>query len=356
MDLDSIQFIQAKNFTWGRKVQPSLIVIHDMEAGEYSTTAESCANYFAGSNAPQASAHYCCDNDSVVCSVNPDDTAWHTGENSTNDCGIGIEQAGYADQGIGFGTGWADKYSQDMIINQVAPLCAALCQRYGIPVHFLTADDLRAGDRVGITSHREITYAFVQGGHTDPGPDYPWEQLLSEIAKNLGGNPPAPQPPETPVPSSDVFGPGSTGNSVKTIQALVGVTQDGVYGPQTQAAVAAWQRNINVPADGIWGPRTQEATNQFFVWISSQGHHPASGEGDAFLAAIASATSQVLRSGSNGSAVKILQGSLNIRGYALVQDGIFGPATDSAVRRYQSDHGLASDGIVGPQTWTSIFS
>lgn len=356
MDLDAIPFIQARNFTWGRKVQPTLIVIHDMEAGEYSTTAENCASYFAGSNAPRASAHYCCDNDSTVCSVKPDDTAWHTGHNDTNNCGIGIEQAGYANQGIGFMYGWADQYSQQMIINQVAPLCAALCKRYGIPVHFLTADDLRAGDRVGITSHREITYAFVQGGHTDPGPDYPWDQLLSEIAKNLDGKPPAPQPPQTPAPARDVYGPGSTGDKVKKIQALVGVAQDGVYGPKTQSAVAIWQKNLKIPADGVWGPRTQEATDQFFVWLGSQGRHPASGEGDAFLAAIASAKSQTLRSGSTGSAVKILQGALNIRGYALVQDGVFGPATDSAVRRYQANSGLGSDGIVGPRTWNSLFS
>ena len=243
-----------------------------------------------------------------------------------------------------------------MIINQVAPLCAALCERYGIPVHFLTADDLRAGDRVGITSHREITYAFVKGGHTDPGPDYPWDQLLSEISKNLGGQAPAPQPPQTPNPSTDVFGPGSTGNKVKTIQALVGVAQDGVYGPKTQAAVTVWQRNLNIPADGIWGPRTDEATAQFFVWLSSQNHHPASGEGDAFLAAIASATSQILKGGSQGGAVKILQGSLNLKGYPLVQDGIFGPATDSAVRWYQRNNGLTVDGIVGPNTWKSIFA
>jgi peptidoglycan hydrolase-like protein with peptidoglycan-binding domain len=356
MNLDAIPFIQARNFTWGRKVQPSLIVIHDMEAGEYSTTAESCASYFAGGNAPQASAHYCCDNNSTVCSVKPDDTAWHTGENSTNNCGIGIEQAGYANQGIGFGTGWADQYSQDMIINQVAPLCAALCERYGIPVHFLTADDLRAGDRVGITSHREITYAFVKGGHTDPGPDYPWDQLLSEISKNLGGQAPAPQPPQTPNPSTDVFGLGSTGNKVKTIQALVGASQDGVYGPKTQAAVTVWQRNLNIPADGIWGPRTDEATTQFFVWLSSQNHHPASGEGDAFVAAVASAASQILKEGAVGGSVKILQGALNLKGYALVQDGVFGPATDSAVRRYQRDHNLRVDGIVGPNTWNSILS
>jgi peptidoglycan hydrolase-like protein with peptidoglycan-binding domain len=34
--------------------------------------------------------------------------------------------------------------------------------------------------------------------------------------------------------------------------------------------------------------------------------------------------------------------------------GIFGSATENAVRRYQTKVGLASDGIVGCNTWRSL--
>ena len=183
MNLDSIRFVPARNYTVGRKAAPTLIVIHDMEAGESSTTAENCASYFAGPNAPRASAHYSCDNDSTVCSVKPQDTAWHTGENRTNDCGIGIEQAGYANQDYAVGSGWGDEYSQAMIRTQVAPLCAALCEKYGIPVRFLDAAALQSGEFSGITSHGQISKAFVPGGHTDPGPNYPFDLLLQLIAE-----------------------------------------------------------------------------------------------------------------------------------------------------------------------------
>lgn len=180
LNLNAIFYVPAKNYTRGRykSAQPTLIVIHDMEAGESSTTAESCATYFAGPNAPMASAHYSCDNDSIVCSVKPEDTAWHTGENTTNNVGIGIEQAGFANQSY---QQWTDDYSTKMITTQVAPLVAALCDRYDIPVQFLGVSDLRAGNMVGITSHQEISFAFVPSGHTDPGPNYPWDLLFNTV-------------------------------------------------------------------------------------------------------------------------------------------------------------------------------
>ena len=36
-------------------------------------------------------------------------------------------------------------------------------------------------------------------------------------------------------------------------------------------------------------------------------------------------------------------------------DGYFGPATETAVERFQRDHGLAVDGLVGEATWAALF-
>ena len=62
-----------------------------------------------------------------------------------------------------------------------------------------------------------------------------------------------------------------------------------------------------------------------------------------------------LKRGSLSNYVLIAQDDLNTLGYRTGGlDGIFGSATQDAVRRYQSSRGLASDGIIGCNTWRSL--
>src|SRR3989344_8311842 len=59
--------------------------------------------------------------------------------------------------------------------------------------------------------------------------------------------------------------------------------------------------------------------------------------------------------GSTGSCVTFLQQSLNtLISAGLSVDGIFGSATQSAVKTYQSQKGITADGVVGAQTWSAI--
>ena len=59
--------------------------------------------------------------------------------------------------------------------------------------------------------------------------------------------------------------------------------------------------------------------------------------------------------GMNGSAVQSVQYMLMDTGYlAGGADGIFGSATEDAVKRFQADYGLDVDGIVGSQTMAAL--
>lgn len=49
---------------------------------------------------------------------------------------------------------------------------------------------------------------------------------------------------------------GSKGDAVKRVQAKVGATQDGDFGPKTDALVKEWQKRNKLTVDGIVGPKT----------------------------------------------------------------------------------------------------
>ncbi len=73
--------------------------------------------------------------------------------------------------------------------------------------------------------------------------------------------------------------------------------------------------------------------------------------------AITAEAATCIKKGSRGTAVKYLQWDLNMLNYGCgTADGIAGAKFDSAVRRYQRDHGLVVDGIVGNATKTSIYN
>jgi len=67
------------------------------------------------------------------------------------------------------------------------------------------------------------------------------------------------------------------------------------------------------------------------------------------------APSQTLSPGATGQQVKILQRALTALGYSPGKaDGVYGPATQVEVEKFQVAEGLAEDGVVGPQTLAKL--
>ena len=65
---------------------------------------------------------------------------------------------------------------------------------------------------------------------------------------------------------------------------------------------------------------------------------------------------RLLKIGSTGPAVQLLQLALNRAGYGpLDTDGNFGPGTEAALRRFQAGRGLPADGVAGNQTHRAIL-
>jgi peptidoglycan hydrolase-like protein with peptidoglycan-binding domain len=131
---------------------------------------------------------------------------------------------------------------------------------------------------------------------------------------------------------------GSRGSSVRLLQRRLGISADGVFGPGTKRAVKRFQRAHGLTADGVAGPATWSA-------LGLRGHHPVLKRGRTHAVHRA----RRHRSGSRGSAVRLLQRRLGI-----AADGVFGPGTKRALKNFQRAHGLTADGIAGPATWSAL--
>ena len=135
---------------------------------------------------------------------------------------------------------------------------------------------------------------------------------------------------------------GSTGEDVKDLQKVLNGTVadlavDGVFGKQTQEAVMAFQKQYGLTIDGIVGPKTWAIVDTIETDENDTNVRPT------------------LRRGSTGEDVVYLQRRLNGIGFGhLVVDGIFGAATEEAVKKFQEHYGLTVDGIVGIQTWAKL--
>ena len=62
-----------------------------------------------------------------------------------------------------------------------------------------------------------------------------------------------------PASGGSSAGSGASGSSVSAIQRALGIAADGVYGPETRAAVRRFQRREGLAVDGVAGPATLAA-------------------------------------------------------------------------------------------------
>lgn len=175
------RFIQARNYTPSARNNVDLIVLHSVEAPIEPGMSRKVANYFAGSEAPEASAHYVVGPDATYGCVQEKDIAWAAPGANSN--GIQVEMVGQA-----FKTNWTYPGTGPTdgldVMDRTSKLVRSLCRRWNIPMERVDAKGLLAGKR-GITTHAAVTAAFRQSDHVDPGGPgderWPWEQFLQRV-------------------------------------------------------------------------------------------------------------------------------------------------------------------------------
>ena len=155
-----------------------------------------------------------------------------------------------------------------------------------------------------------------------PGDKFPF----NEIANSETNNKVIPKPQEN-VPKGNVARIQATLNERYGLNIAV----DNIYGNETKKAlVKGLQTELNkqfgskLAVDGIFG------TNTYNACIN-------------------------VRKGAEGNITYLIQAMLICHSFDIDADGIFGPATESAVREFQSRNGLSVDGIVGKNTFNKLF-
>lgn len=130
------------------------------------------------------------------------------------------------------------------------------------------------------------------------------------------------------------------------------VSIDGRFGPELFKAVLNFQRSFGLIEDGIVG---RETWNRIYALYETLSDKIVPDE------SIPEYPGMTLQQGSSGENVRRIQTALNNISTQypsiplLVEDGIFGTATTTAVRAFQRQFGLTVDGIVGVLTWNKIF-
>ncbi len=155
--------------------------------------------------------------------------------------------------------------------------------------------------------------------------------VMGDSAPDRGAIVPKPPPNATPV-----LHPWDQGSAVMELQELLcahGFTLriDGDFGWRTEAAVWAFQRQKGLRMDGIVSSQTWQA-----------------------LRATVEPGTRTLHRGHIGADVRELQGLLQVCGYDVRRDGIFGEKTHQAVVAFQQHHHLHDDGRVCSVTWNIL--
>lgn len=249
-----LRWMPPRAWSSGRATgQPSVVVIHTTEGSAHGTSAEDGAAYDQR-RTDGTSAHYYVDSNSIIQCVRTGDRA-NTARAEGNKRGIHYELCGRAYQ-----IDWAGTYAQAML-KLAAKQVARDCKKYGIPVRHLTVAQLKAGSK-GLVGHIDISNAWRQSDHTDPGPRFPWSQFLGYVTAAMGTKPPATQPgrkveyveisgslPVLKKGDDEASVPGGTqwikrAQSVLSWMAPGELAVDGDYGPGTAAAVKAVMAEI----------------------------------------------------------------------------------------------------------------
>jgi N-acetyl-anhydromuramyl-L-alanine amidase AmpD len=156
----------------------------------------------------------------------------------------------------------ADWSAHPTMLANCAAWIAEEAATYGIPLTKLDAVSAQGGAS-GVCGHVDLGVAG--GNHWDPGPSFPWVDVMA-MAGGQAPTPPTPTPPGQAPPWPGVYLRDFTSDpSAATWQTQMSargwtITVDGMYGPASAQICTQFQREKDLAVDGVVGPDTWTAT------------------------------------------------------------------------------------------------
>jgi N-acetylmuramoyl-L-alanine amidase len=209
---------------------------------------------------------------------------------------------------------------------------------------------VKSGSHLYVLRRTNMPGILIEGCFIDSAKDmqlYDSEAMANAIVAGLTGkvsNTPTPNPTSS-IPIPVTIAPVNTvideeGNKDKSIlrlqQALnrlkitdknnKPLAEDNGMGPATSSATEKFQRIVGILPTGMASNTTWDAINQILAKRVVQGTH------------------------SSGVIIRYLQYRIGSE-----PDGIYGPKTQAAIKKFQQQHGLTADGIVGAMSWQKLI-
>jgi peptidoglycan hydrolase-like protein with peptidoglycan-binding domain len=189
--------------------------------------------------------------------------------------------------------------------------------------------------------------------------------VLGQTPAQQGTMPTSPAPTPTPVTTSSLtfsfttyLHPGMQGDDVMHLQSVLSQlgffsgTATGYYGAVTTNAVVKFQAAHGLTQLGVVGPATRAALNALQPKTSLSNPAATSSMGDGYLF---NNFMGVGEDSSDGSDVLELQKRLALLGfYSAAQTGSFDTLTEQAVKQFQTAHSITATGYVGALTRAAL--